>query len=72
MSQRETYLSTAWRKSSYSSANACVEVAIFGDRVAVRDSKRGDTPVLCFTETEWQAFIGGVRDGELTIPRDYS
>ncbi|MGH7735076.1 MAG: DUF397 domain-containing protein [Gemmatimonadales bacterium] len=34
-----------WRKSSYSSANgACVEVALFQDVIAVRDSKDPDGP----------------------------
>jgi Domain of unknown function (DUF397) len=58
-------LSTAsWRKSSWSNANGCVEVAFVEDRVAVRDSKHRGGPVLVFTAQEWAAFLGGVRDGE--------
>jgi hypothetical protein len=58
-------LSTAtWRKSSRSGANGCVEVAVVGDRVAVRDSKDRHGPVLLFTADEWACFLGGVRDGE--------
>ena len=58
-------LSTArWRKSSRSSSNGCVEVAFVGDRVAVRDSKDPGGPVLVFTAHEWEAFVGGLRDGE--------
>jgi hypothetical protein len=58
-------LSTArWRKSSRSGANGCVEVAIVGDGVAVRDSKDPAGPVLLFTAHEWASFLGGVRDGE--------
>jgi hypothetical protein len=58
-------LSTAtWRKSSWSGANGCVEVAVVGDRVAVRDSKDRRGPVLLFTADEWASFLGGVRDGE--------
>lgn len=54
-----------WRKGSLSSGNGqCVEVAMFDEAVAVRDSKNPDGPVLVFTLGEWRAFIGSVRDGE--------
>ena len=32
--------------------------------IVMRDSKNPDGPVLYFTEAEWEAFIGGVKDGE--------
>jgi hypothetical protein len=32
--------------------------------IVMRDSKNPDGPVLYFTEAEWDAFIGGVKDGE--------
>jgi hypothetical protein len=61
-------LSTAtWRKSSRSTNNGCVEVALVGDRVAVRDSKDPAGPVLVFTAHEWASFLGGVRDGEFDL-----
>jgi hypothetical protein len=45
-----------------------VEVAVAGDRVAVRDSKQeGRGPVLEFTAVEWEAFVGGVRGGEFDL-----
>ena len=54
-----------WRKSTLSTTNGCVEVAVVGDRIAVRDSKQqGRGPVLEFTAVEWDAFVGGVRGGE--------
>lgn len=53
-----------WRKSNHSGAGGCVEVAIQGDRVAVRDSKHPHGPVLEFSRVEWDAFLNGVRDGE--------
>jgi hypothetical protein len=54
-----------WRKGSRSSGNGqCVEVAMFDDAVAVRDSKDPSGPVLTFTLAEWRAFIGSVTDGE--------
>lgn len=65
-----TDLSTAlWRKSARSGSYGCVEVAIVGDQVAVRDSKDRNGPVLLFTAAEWQAFLGGVRLGELDPSR---
>ena len=56
-----------WRKSSYSGNNGCVEVAVVGDRVAVRDTKDRDGPVLLFDEQEWVAFLAGAKDGEFDL-----
>lgn len=57
---------TNWRKSSRSDGgDNCVEVALSSDgSVGVRDSKDPEGPVLVFTPAEWDAFTGGVRDGE--------
>ncbi len=59
--------SADWRKSSRSGANGCVEVAFVDGKVAVRDSNDRPGPLLVFTATEWEAFVGGVRDGEFDI-----
>ncbi|MFC0863692.1 DUF397 domain-containing protein [Sphaerimonospora cavernae] len=61
----------AWWKSSRSANNcACVEVALIADgKVGVRDSKDPDGPALVFTPAEWDAFLGGVEDGEFTRER---
>ncbi len=55
-----------WIKSSLSYGNGnCVEVAgLSGDIIMVRDSKNAKSPVLGFTPGEWDAFVGGVRNGE--------
>jgi Domain of unknown function (DUF397) len=55
-----------WIKSSLSSYNGnCVEVAgLTGDTIRVRDSKHPRAAVLSFTPAEWDAFIGGVHNGE--------
>jgi Domain of unknown function (DUF397) len=57
-----------WMKSSLSFANGdCVQVAqLPHGRVGVRNSKDPRGPVLSFTQPEWAAFIGGVRNGEFT------
>jgi hypothetical protein len=58
---------TSWKKSSLSSGgDNCVEVAFAADgSVGVRDSKqKGLGPILEFTPAEWEAFLGGVAEGE--------
>ena len=54
----------AWRKSSRSGSNGCVEIAFLDRQIAVRDSKDRSGPVLQFTHREWEAFLAGVRHGE--------
>jgi hypothetical protein len=56
----------AWFKSSHSSGGSeCVEVAFLDSgAVGVRDSKNPTGPALVFTPSEWDAFVGGARDGE--------
>lgn len=58
-----------WQKSSRSGPNCdnCVEVAFVDGAIAVRDSKRPDGPVLLFTQEEWDAFVGGAKDGEFDL-----
>ena len=64
----EDQLRVEWRKSTLSTTNGCVEVAVVGDRIAVRDSKdQGQGPVLEFTAHEWDAFLAGVRGGEFDL-----
>jgi hypothetical protein len=56
-----------WRTSSYSSSNgACVEVAILGESVLVRDSKDRTGPVLHFSIPAWRTFVAALTTGELT------
>ncbi|MEU8194998.1 DUF397 domain-containing protein [Microbispora amethystogenes] len=73
------YLSrVTWRKSRRSgNGSNCVEIAVADAAEAgtehkadarrlflVRDSKNPDGPILAFTPSEWDAFVGGVKDGE--------
>ncbi|MFQ6393949.1 DUF397 domain-containing protein [Nocardia sp. KC 131] len=59
-----------WFKSTRSSGTKdCVEVAHLDDgSVGVRDSKNPGGPALVFTPGEWDAFTGGVTDGEFNRP----
>lgn len=59
----------AWRKSTRSGTNSCVEVGLADDQIVVRDSKDRQGPVLMFTAHEWEAFLGGARDGEFELKR---
>jgi hypothetical protein len=52
-----------WRQSSLCSDAACVEVALDGDDVLVRNNLRPDN-VVRFTAREWDVFLRGVRAGE--------
>lgn len=57
----------AWRKSRRSGPQGgnCVEVAHLPDgQVAIRNSRHPAGPALVFTPEEWDAFVGGARDGD--------
>jgi hypothetical protein len=58
-----------WRKSTRSGgADNCVEVATSDDgTIGVRDSKDRSGPVLVFTRAEWDAFVGGAKNGEFDL-----
>lgn len=55
-----------WIKSSFSLSNGnCVEVASLPDSgIGGRDSRGSEGLVLRFTQDEWSAFVGGVKNGE--------
>ena len=57
----------AWRKSSHSHVEACVEVAFTDSGVYVRDTKN-PCLALRFTHAEWTAFLAGARGGEFDLP----
>ena len=60
-------LSTAtWRRSSRSTATAnCVEVAVAGPAVGIRDSKDPDGPVLVLPGAAWTHFVTAIRSDQL-------
>jgi hypothetical protein len=57
----------AFRRSSFSEHGECVEVAVVGTGVIVRDSKNPGGPRLWFSRTEWTAFLYGVLAGEFGL-----
>jgi hypothetical protein len=57
-----------WHRSTYCSTNTCVEAARFDGRVFLRDSKNRNGPTLLFEPSEWNAFLQGVKSGELDLP----
>ncbi|MGX6604311.1 DUF397 domain-containing protein [Micromonosporaceae bacterium Da 78-11] len=57
----------SWRRSSRCGTSSCVEVAKVEDQYLVRDSKNPDAAALEFTTDEWDAFLGGVVNGEFGL-----
>jgi Domain of unknown function (DUF397) len=55
----------AWRRSSFCSANGCVEVASPGEQVAVRDSHDPGAGQLIFTRGAWHRFITDIKTGRV-------
>lgn len=56
-----------FKASASDNGGGCVEVGMFTGGVAVRDSKSSCSPVLFFTDLEWEAFLEGVRAGEFDL-----
>jgi len=47
----------------------CVEVAFLAEgQIAMRNSRHPQGPALIFTRSEWDAFLGGAKDGEFGRP----
>ncbi|WP_335986037.1 DUF397 domain-containing protein [Glycomyces sp. MUSA5-2] len=58
-----------WRVSSRSDSGGgqCVEAGPLSDgsgRVAVRHSHHPEGSLIVYTRAEWEAFLGGAKDGE--------
>ena len=66
-----TLVGAAWIKSRRSGPTGgnCVEVAFLdGGEIAMRNSRHPSGPALIFTRSEWDAFLGGAKDGEFGRP----
>lgn len=58
-----------WVKSTRpgSDSGNSVEVAFVDGAIAVRDAGNPAGPALIFTPAEWDAFVGGAKDGEFDL-----
>ncbi|WP_197321952.1 DUF397 domain-containing protein [Saccharomonospora sp. NB11] len=57
-----------WRKSSFSAqTDNCVEFRRIEGGVEVRNSKRPDEASVKYTDSEWRAFVAGVKAGEFDV-----
>jgi hypothetical protein len=58
-----------WRRAgdATDSSEGQIEVAFVDDLIGVRNSIDPDGPILVFTESEWDAFVGGAKDGEFDV-----
>jgi uncharacterized protein DUF397 len=64
------YGPTVWTKSTRCGPdNGCVEIArLSTEHIGVRDSKIAETsPVLAFSVSEWQSFLGDIRHGKFNL-----
>lgn len=58
----------SWKVSARSGDQGnCVEVAITDEAIHVRDTKDRSKAPHAHTRAEWDAFIGGVKDGEFDL-----
>lgn len=44
-----------------------IEIAFVDDLIGMRNSADPDGPILVFTESEWDAFVAGTKDGEFDV-----
>ncbi|MEV0733320.1 DUF397 domain-containing protein [Polymorphospora sp. NPDC050346] len=56
-----------WQRAEGDAAQGAVEVAFVDDLIGLRNSADPDGPVLVFTRSEWEAFVGGAQDGEFDV-----
>jgi hypothetical protein len=64
MDERNQPIPTVWRKSSYSEAGSCIEVAHTDETVFVRDSKDRRRLPLFVSKLVWAAFLADIRSGK--------
>jgi Domain of unknown function (DUF397) len=54
-----------WRRSTRCEGGQCLEVAVLGNRVAVRDSADPNGAILTFPAAQWAGFLHAIRAGDL-------
>ena len=53
-----------WRTAKRCDGGTSVEIATQGEHVLIRSAAYQDSPPVTLTRDEWQAFVGGVKDGD--------
>ncbi|GGM28332.1 DUF397 domain-containing protein [Dactylosporangium sucinum] len=56
-----------WRSAPGGSHGSRVEVAFVDDLIGLRNGADPDSPILVFTQAEWDAFVLGAKDGEFDV-----
>jgi hypothetical protein len=56
-----------WRSAPGDTKGSRVEVAFVDDLIGLRNGADPDSPVLVFTQAEWDAFVAGAKDGEFDV-----
>jgi len=57
-----------WRRSSRCNGGTCVEAAVQGDAVVVRNSAEPAGPALLFSPAAWRDWVADVKQAASTIP----
>jgi hypothetical protein len=56
-----------WRSAPGDNDGSRVEVAFVDDLIGLRNGADPESPVLVFTQDEWDAFVAGAKDGEFDV-----
>jgi hypothetical protein len=56
-----------WQVSSKSNGSNCVEVALDGQAMLVRDSKNRSGAILSFKPSIWKVFIEEIKNGQHSL-----
>ncbi|BEL05521.1 hypothetical protein Q0Z83_037120 [Actinoplanes sichuanensis] len=62
--QQVSSVNVDWRASSFCDHINCVEVAVIGGAIAVRNSKDRSGTVQMYSPEEWTAFLDGITNGD--------
>jgi hypothetical protein len=65
MADYENEQALDWRKSTRSDSGGCLEVALHGGIVLVRDSKHPDGPILSISARAWAVLLAQLRGSAL-------
>ena len=56
-----------WQQAKGDESESAVEVAFVDDLIGLRNGADPHSPVLVFTQDEWDAFVAGAKDGEFDV-----